>query len=220
MFSTLRKANGGRGDGEMKTKFLAIVMAVATAAGTAAAADLPRNPAPYYYPPPAIYNWTGFYAGLNLGYQWGSVSNFSGNPSGIAGGGQIGYNWQVGQFVFGAETDIQASAADDTFAPWQFSNPWFGTLRGRVGYAMNNILFYGTAGLAYGNLKANLAGLEESKTLVGWTGGLGMEVGFTPNWRAKVEYLYMDLGSRSFSVTGTDNGLQSSYLRFGVNYHF
>ena len=79
---------------------------------------------------------------------------------------------------------------------------------------------YGTAGLAYGNLTANLAGLEESKTLVGWTGGLGMEVGFTPNWTAKVEYLYMDLGSRSFSVTGTENGLQSSYLRFGVNYHF
>jgi len=164
----------------MKTKFLAIVVAAATAAGTAAAADLPRDPAPYYYPPPAIYNWTGFYAGLNLGYQWGSVSNFSGNPSGIAGGGQIGYNWQVGQFVFGAETDIQASAADDTFAPWQFSNPWFGTLRGRVGYAMNNILFYGTAGLAYGNLKANLAGLEESKTLVGWTGGLGMKSASRP----------------------------------------
>ena len=109
----------------MKTKFLAIFVTAATAAGTAAAADLPRNPAPYYYPPPAIFNWTGFYAGLNLGYQWGSVSNFSGNPSGIAGGGQIGYNWQVGQFVFGAETDIEASAADDTFAPWQFSNPWF-----------------------------------------------------------------------------------------------
>ena len=204
----------------MKTKFLAIVVAAATAAGTAAAADLPRNLAPYYYPPPAIYNWTGFYAGLNLGYQWGAVSNFSGNPSGIAGGGQIGYNWQVGQFVFGAETDIQASAADDTFAPWKFSNPWFGTLRGRAGYAMNNILLYATAGLAYGNLTANLAGLGESKTLVGWTGGLGMEVDFTPNWTAKVEYLYMDLGSRSFSVTGTDNGLQSSYLRFGVNYHF
>jgi outer membrane immunogenic protein len=151
----------------MKTKFLAIVVAAATAAGTAAAADLPRNLAPYYYPPPAIYNWTGFYAGLNLGYQWGAVSNFSGNPSGIAGGGQIGYNWQVGQFVFGAETDIQVSAADDTFAPWKFSNPWFGTLRGRAGYAMNNILLYATAGLAYGNLTANLAGLGESKTLVG-----------------------------------------------------
>ena len=72
------------------------------------------------------------------------------------------------------------------------------------------ILLFASAGLAYGNLTANLAGLEESKTLVGWAGGLGMEVGFTPNWTAKVEYLYMDLGSRSFSVTGVDNGLQAS----------
>ena len=83
---------------------------------------------------------------------------------------------------------------------------------------MNNILFYATAGLAYGNLTANLVGLEESKTLVGWTGGLGMEVGFTPNWAAKVEYLYMDLGSWFYSVTGVDNGLQSSDPRLGVNF--
>jgi outer membrane immunogenic protein len=47
-----------------------------------------------------------------------------------------------------------------------------------------------------------------------------MEVGFTPNWSAKVEYLYMDLGSRAYSITGVDNGLQASYLRLGVNYHF
>jgi outer membrane immunogenic protein len=47
-----------------------------------------------------------------------------------------------------------------------------------------------------------------------------MEVGFTPNWSAKVEYLYMDLGNRFYTLTGTDNGLQASYLRFGVNYHF
>lgn len=100
------------------------------------------------------------------------------------------------------------------------SHPWFGTLRGRAGYAINNVLLFASAGLAYGNLTANLAGLEESKTLVGWAGGLGMEVGFTPNWTAKVEYLYMDLGSRFCSVTGVDNGLQSSYLRLGVNYHF
>ena len=122
--------------------------------------------------------------------------------------------------MFGGEADIQISGADDTFAPYKFSNPWFGTVRGRAGYAINNILFYGTFGLAYGDLKAEIAGLDESRTLVGWTGGLGMEVGFTPNWSAKVEYLYMDLGSRFYTVTGTDNGLQASYLRFGVNYHF
>jgi outer membrane immunogenic protein len=205
----------------MKKKMLAIFVAAATAAGSAAAADLPRGPAPYYYPPPAsIYNWTGLYAGLNIGYEWGKVTDSSVDPSGVAGGGQLGYNWQTGQFVFGAETDIQISAADDTFAPWKFSNPWFGTLRGRAGYAVNNVLLFATAGLAYGNLKAEVGGIDESKTLVGWTAGLGMEVGFTPNWSAKVEYLYMDLGSRFYTLTGGDNGLQASYLRFGLNYHF
>ncbi|MFZ1952086.1 MAG: outer membrane protein [Pseudolabrys sp.] len=205
----------------MEKKILAISVAIATAtAGAAVAADLPRGPAPYYYQPPAVYNWTGFYAGLNLGYEWGKVTNSSIDPSGIAGGGQIGYNWQIGQFVFGAEADIQASAADDTFAPYKFSNPWFGTVRGRAGYAINNVLLYGTLGLAYGNLDAQLGSLEENKTLVGWTGGLGMEVGFTPNWSAKVEYLYMDLGTRAYTITGVDNGLQASYLRLGVNYHF
>jgi outer membrane immunogenic protein len=205
----------------MKKRILAISVATATvAAGIASAADLPRGPAPYYPAPVSVYNWTGLYAGLNLGYEWGKVTNSSVDPSGVAGGGQIGYNWQIGQFVFGGEADIQASAADDTFAPYKFSNPWFGTVRGRAGFAINNVLLYGTLGLAYGDLQAQLGGLDESKTLVGWTGGLGMEVGFTPNWSAKVEYLYMDLGSRFYTLTGADNGLQASYLRFGVNYHF
>ena len=74
--------------------------------------------------------------------------------------------------------------------------------------------------LAYGDLKGELDSLDETKTEFGWTIGAGMEVGLTPRWSAKVEYLYMDLGSRSFSITGTDNGLQSSVLRLGVNYHF
>ena len=92
----------------------------------------------------------GAYAGLNAGYEWGKVTGSNVQPSGIAGGLQGGYNWQNGSFVFGGETDIQVSGADDTFAPYKFSNPWFGTLRGRAGYAFNNILFYGTLGLAYG----------------------------------------------------------------------
>jgi outer membrane immunogenic protein len=203
----------------MKKLILAMTAATATV-GAASAADLPRGPAPYYAPPSSIYNWTGPYAGLNLGYEWGKVTNTNLEPSGIAGGGQLGYNWQTGQFVLGVETDIQASAADDTFAPYKFSNPWFGTLRGRAGFAINNILLYGTFGLAYGELKGEFFGVEEDKTLVGWTGGAGMEVGFAPNWSAKVEYLYMDLGSRAYTITGGNNGLQASYLRLGVNYHF
>jgi outer membrane immunogenic protein len=206
----------------MKKTILAIAAATATvAAGAVSAADLPGGgPQPYYTSPTSVYNWSGFYAGVNLGYEWGKITNSNIEPSGIAGGAQGGYNWQSGQFVFGGETDIQGSAADDTFAPYKFSNPWFGTLRARAGWAFNNILAYGTFGLAYGGVNAELNGLTEDKTQIGWAAGLGMEVGLTANWSAKVEYLYMDLGSRSYTTTGTDNGLQSSVLRLGLNYHF
>jgi len=206
----------------MNKAILAItVAAMAAASGTAAAADLPRGPTPYYSPAPTgVYNWGGFYAGLNLGYEWGKITNSNVSPNGVEGGLQGGYNWQNGQFVFGAETDLQVSGADDTFAPYKFSNPWFGTLRGRAGVALNNILFYGTLGLAYGGLKGEISGLDETKTHVGWAAGLGMEVGFTQNWSAKVEYLYMDLSNRSYSITGGDNGLEANILRFGINYHF
>jgi outer membrane immunogenic protein len=203
-----------------KTVFVAAFVATMVTAGVAAAADLPRGPTPYYAPASSLYNWSGAYAGLNLGYQWGKVTNTVGSPDGIAGGGQVGYNWQNGQFVFGAETDLQLSAASDTFAPWKFSNPWFGTLRGRAGVAFNNVLLYGTLGLAYGDLKGEFLGLDETRTEFGWAGGLGAEYGFAPNWSAKVEYLYMDLASRGFTITGTDNGLQANMLRFGLNYHF
>jgi outer membrane immunogenic protein len=202
-----------------KTIFAATVLTMAVAAGAAVAADFPRGPAPYYSPA-SVFNWSGPYAGLNVGYEWGKVANSSIDPSGVAGGGQVGYNWQSGQFVFGGETDIQFSGADDTFAPYKFSNPWFGTLRGRVGVALNNILLYATGGLAYGELKGEFLGLTETKTLAGWAGGLGMEVGFTPNWSAKVEYLYMDLSDRAYSITGASNGLEANMLRFGINYHF
>jgi len=206
----------------MKKTILALTAAsLAAAAGTAFAADLPRSSAPYYSPAPAaVYNWNGFYAGGNVGYEWGKVTNSAGNPTGLEGGIQGGYNWQSGQFVVGGEADLQITGADDTFAPWKFANPWFGTLRGRAGYAMNNILFYGTFGLAYGELKGSFFGLDETKTHVGWAGGAGMEVGMAPNWSAKVEYLYMDLGSRAYSITGTSNGYQAGTLRLGVNYHF
>ena len=206
----------------MKTTMRAMILAAVVAVpGAAVAADMgARGPTPYYAQPASYYNWSGLYAGVNAGYEWGHVTNSSLDPSGIAGGGQVGYNWQSGQFVFGAETDIQASAADDTFAPWKFSNPWFGTLRGRAGYALNNILFYGTLGMAYGELSGQLNSLEENKTLVGWTAGAGMEVGLAPKWSAKMEYLYMDLGDRAYTITGVNNGLTSNVLRLGINYHF
>jgi outer membrane immunogenic protein len=187
----------------------------------AAAADLGR--APYYTAPAPLssYSWVGPYLGGNLGYEWGTTSNNPTRPSGIAGGVQGGYNWQSGQFVFGGEADIQLSGASDKFAPWKFSNPWFGTVRGRAGYAIHNFLLYGTAGLAFGELTGETVALaSESHANIGWTAGVGVEAGFYGNWSAKVEYLFVDLASSTFALTGTTNGLSANMLRVGVNYHF
>jgi outer membrane immunogenic protein len=191
------------------------------ASGSALAADVPSGP---YYTAPAplsAYSWAGPYLGATLGYEWGTVDNNPTRPSGIAGGVEAGYNWQRGSFVFGGETDFQLSGADDTLSPYEFSNPWFGTLRGRAGVAIGNVLVYGTAGLAYGSLTATTAGnLSETHDSVGWTAGLGAEVGLTPHWSAKAEWLYLDLADRNFSVTNASNGLAADLLRLGINYRF
>jgi outer membrane immunogenic protein len=188
----------------------------------AKAADLPYGSrAPYTVNQPLnAYSWAGPYLGANLGYEWGTVFNNPTKPSGFEGGVQAGYNWQTGALVFGVEGDIEATAADDTFAPWKFSNPWFGTLRGRLGYAFNNILFYGTGGLAFGELRAETFGLSETHTNAGWTAGVGAEFGLAPNWSAKIEYLYVDLADSNFTVTGMTNGYRFGLVRAGVNYHF
>jgi outer membrane immunogenic protein len=85
---------------------------------------------------------------------------------------------------------------------------------------MNNILLYGTAGLAYGGGQMDFAGLSESQTHWGWTAGGGLEIGFTPHWSAKAEYLYVNLNNQAYVLSGTSNGVQSSLLRFGINYRF
>jgi outer membrane immunogenic protein len=196
----------------------AAAMALAVTLGPARAADVPRisygAAAPY-----RTYNWIGPYIGVNAGYQWGSASNSGASPSGLVGGAQGGYNWQIGEFVFGAETDLQYSGANDTFAAWKFSNPWFGTLRGRAGYAMNNVLLYATFGLAYGGGSIETGGMKESNLHVGWAAGAGMEVGLTPNWSAKAEYLFVDLSDERYVLFG-NTGFESSILRLGVNYRF
>jgi outer membrane immunogenic protein len=189
---------------------------------SAEAADLSYGSrAPYTVNQPLnAYSWAGPYLGANLGYAWGSVDNNPTNPSGFSGGVQAGYNWQTGPWMFGVEGDIQATGADDTFAPWKFSNPWFGTVRGRAGYAFNNILFYGTGGLAFGELRGETFGLSESHTTAGWTAGVGTEFGLAQNWSAKIEYLYVDLADAHFTVTGVSNGYRFGLVRAGVNYHF
>lgn len=206
--------------------FVMAAAAVCAAGATAAqAADLPYGSygarAPYTVNQPLnAYSWAGPYIGGNLGYNWGDTTNNITKPDGFAGGVQGGYNWQSGAMVFGIEGDLQANGAEDTFAPWKFSNPWFGTVRGRVGYSFSNVLFYGTAGLAFGELRGETFGLSETHGTAGWTAGVGAEFGFAPNWSAKVEYLYVDLSNTRFSITGLPNGYEFGLVRAGVNYHF
>jgi outer membrane immunogenic protein len=135
---------------------------------------------------------------------------------------QAGFNWHSpgAPWVVGIEGDIQATGASDTFAPWKFSNPWFGTVRGRAGYLFNDILLYGTAGLAFGELTGQTFGLSESHTSVGWTAGLGAEFLFAPGWSTKLEYLYVDFNDSTFTITGVPNGYRFGLFRAGVNYHF
>ena len=197
----------------------ALLAVAAAAANTAKAADFPAG---NYYtaPAPIASGWAGPYLGATAGYQWGKVDNNPTKPSGVNGGVEAGFNWQRGQFVYGGEADISISGADDTFAPWQFTNPWFGTLRARAGVAFSNVLIFGTAGLAYGDLRAETANLTESNTSVGWVAGAGVEVGFTPHWSAKAEWLYLDLADHTYQLTGANNGLATNLIRLGVNYHF
>ena len=192
----------------------------------------PYAPAPYapppYVPGPAYtvpqpldcYSWAGPYLGGNIGYNWGSVTGNGAQPSGFSAGVQAGYNFQNGPWVFGIEGDLQVTGADDMFAPWKFSNPWFGTVRGRAGYTFRNVLLYTTAGLAFGELRGETFTSSESHGSVGIAIGVGAEFGIAPNWSAKFEYLYVDLSSTAFAVTGVSNGYRADVFRAGVNYHF
>ena len=213
---------------------LAMMLAVASA--NAADARIPYGvpppqygPAPYAppLPPPPLLPclWLGPYVGANAGFQW--TSNVGGlSTGGFTGGIQGGYNWQNGPFVYGVEADFNLSNAGGTFAGYQFSNPWFGTLRGRAGYVFNNVVFlYGTAGLAVGISTVTLGGLSDTSGHAGWTIGAGAEFGlapfgFGPNWSAKVEYLYLGLSQSAVLPAPVSSSFPSNVMRFGVNYHF
>jgi outer membrane immunogenic protein len=217
----------------------AVALVASATAGYAAdlvRQDAPRRTyAPQPYPPPqsdlprhaytaraplGSYSWTGPYIGGTLGYQWGHVSRSDVAPAGLVGGIQGGYNWQFGQLVVGVEADVTGSDARDQFAGWKFSNPWFGTVRGRIGFALDRVLLYGTLGFAIGGIETELGGASETGTHVGWTAGGGVEVGLTSNWSMKVEYLYVDLANRPYALTGLKHGYASDILRIGVNYRF
>ncbi len=221
-------------------------------------------PAPVLVP---IGNWTGWYIGGNVGYGWSNanttISSVAGALAGVAigaiptnflngavGGFQLGYNYQLSpSWVVGAETDFSFSRVRGSealtgagFFPLTGSISqdldWFGTIRGRLGYAVDSWLFYGTGGGAYGHVQYDEqsnspAGpisiiATDSAMQWGWTAGGGIEYGFG-QWTTRVEYLYMDLGDHSFNVPL--NTVPSAILapnfesrfqvvRAGLNYRF
>ena len=172
----------------MKRFVLAGVVALAAVSTAANAADLGRRhamptKAPMYAAP---YNWTGFYVGINGGGGWGR-SEFTApfptgsfDTSGGLVGGTVGYNWQMGQLVFGLEGDIDWSGIKGSAAVrrhhCETRNDWLGTARGRIGYAFDRFLPYVTGGAAFGNIKNTVAGIGSTdQSNVGWTIGGGLE---------------------------------------------
>jgi outer membrane immunogenic protein len=234
----------------MKRILLSTVAVAAAMAfvGSANAADIAR-PAPAAVKAPAyvapVYLWSGFYVGGNVGYGWGDGSGtvttatgtgpISGNGDGIIGGGQIGYNWQNGSFVFGVEADFQGSGVSGGFTGTPPATvitgtqrtPWFGTIRGRLGYAVNNWMFYVTGGGAYA--KSEVSGnstatgpFNASTTAWTYTVGAGIEAFVAPKWSVKAEYLYMGTPDSAPTVAGNavSGSTNSNIIRVGANYHF
>jgi len=239
----------------MKLKTLAAALAATTIAGSAFAADLPsRKVAPAYIAPVPVFTWTGFYVGVNLGYGFGGDSNLhgadfylgnypgtipglntaftgAGSLNGILGGGQAGFNYQMGSLVVGIEADIQGAGLKTSTSGGPFpGNPalgfipfftnyassqkvdWFGTLRGRLGFGLDRALLYVTGGLAYGDVKnslvyvANFPGVAGA-IFVGNSSAVSSRLGWTAG--AGVEYAITNNWTVKGEYLYTDLGTSS-----------
>jgi outer membrane immunogenic protein len=274
-------------EGQMR-KLLGLVGATFLLAAPTFAADLGKPPPVYKAPALApIVGWTGWYVGANAGWVGsangnvtntgtdtdngglGSVLAGGGLPASVAvnyggflGGGQIGYNWQTGNFVVGLEGDFDGASAKGSstsvfpgsaaFVPntstYSRELDWLSTIRGRLGVTVTpTFLVYGTGGAAFGQTKLGSSescptavppcgsepsmNIVSSHTSVGWTAGGGVEWMFAPQWSVKAEYLYVDLGSQSNTITYTYLPNNTSTLtstvrdtehvvRGGINFHF
>lgn len=222
-------------------KFLLASAAVAALATGAQAADLgaPRAPiAAAVYAP--SFSWTGFYLGAHVGFGWGQArytdfttpaNNSSVTANGVFGGIQGGYNWQVNQFVFGLEADVAASAMRRTYTAanlvdtYRASIPFLSSVRARAGFAADRALFYVTGGLGVATLQDRwfIGGVTTtaSSTRAGYALGAGVEYAFTPNWTAKVEYMYYGFGDRRNVVVAGDRVRTDIHtVKLGINYLF
>ncbi len=188
----------------------------------AAAADLPASMPSKAPVRAAIYHWTGFYVGGQVGYGQGSLGPgtnpipeqavfFPNSLTGMIAGFQAGYNLQLpNRVVLGVEADVSFTSPVDQPkldpAPFNSTLEYAATARGRIGYAFGTILPYVTGGLAWGQTRVNVnaddGSLLSSRLLphVGWTAGLGVEMAVGGNWTAKIEYDYIDLAGRTYDL--------------------
>jgi outer membrane immunogenic protein len=233
---------------------------IVSSSSFALADGMPGNRGPAYAP----FSWTGFYIGANGGYgdnydrndnfilsnSLGPITTTRGvQPEGGFGGGQLGYNWQQGPLLLGVETDLQGADVSAGFARRLLADGdllnahqsfnYFGTVRGRVGFAFYRGLIYVTGGFAYGGVRDQLlvfnpgsgfsANLHNDDTRTGSVIGGGVELALAPHWSVKVEYQYIDLGSERLAAslppsgsTITSNKLMdiAGTARIGLNYRF
>src|ERR1700691_2770021 len=224
----------------MLSKFLLSSSLLLAMAASAAAADLPSEKGPPVYapPPPPAFSWSGVYIGAQLGYGWNNSSapfdtsfgfalpNES-NGGGILGGVHIGYNYQVSQFVFGLEGDVngssQSASGVDPFdyagvVGFHTSKDIDASIRGRIGYAFDRVLIYATGGGAYGNFRTSYNDGFAFDTFntgrVGWTVGGGLEYAIDNNWSVRAEYRYTDYGAVTDAPVFSDlSGFVAHHIR-------
>ncbi|MCZ7929562.1 porin family protein [Agrobacterium tumefaciens] len=205
----------------MKKTFatLAFVLAASTAMAADAVSEVPAAPVADVAP---AFSWTGFTIGVQGGYNWnnqdieisGTAGSFSEDFDGGILGGFVGYNYDFGNsWVVGLEADFDKNWADNTAfdGALTYGFDWQGSVRGRVGYAFDRALVYGTAGWAYARGYADVAGFgEEKETFNGYTLGVGLDYAFTDNVFARLEYRYTDFGDKTFDFGGTGGGTITS----------
>lgn len=173
--------------------------------------------------------WDGAYIGAHAGFATGTVDwEFSGGGGGdsydIDGwvlGGQLGYNWQVDNLVFGLEADLSVATISGEYAAFSTRDiSWLASARGRVGFAIDSVLLYGTAGLAVANSTGTLLILSDTATHIGWTVGVGAEVMVSDDVSLKAEYRYSDYGAEGYYFDSIDAGFSTHAATVGVNFHF
>ncbi|MGO4403469.1 outer membrane protein [Bosea sp. RAF48] len=195
----------------------------------AAAADraLPRTQEWPAYTAPRTYNWNGIYAGIHSG---AAFDRFEGaakkSRNTVLFGGQLGYNVQLGNMVFGMEGDASMNGTSSNSrgrgAGTSVDMRYVSTLKARAGVAFDRVLVYGTGGLAYGSLKASDGLLSKTKGKMGYVVGAGAEYAITDHLSAKLEYNYVSLGKQNFQFSNTRSriGVTEHLVKAGLNYRF